>query len=165
MQHEALCYSHTDSPLSQKDECAGIVGPSECDNFWRCTECQGEDIGQWHPACLSKATAFFYRATPQTSLAGTDGTEKRLHSFLPDTDTKSTQPPVMKSGKADKGRHCFTLGLVRGWMSNMAHTSKTSLRGASAPLRHAMGWMTTQLLGQGILGTLEGRKVIHRRPW
>lgn len=134
MQHEALCYSHNDSPVFQNDEWTVIVSETFADA--QSVSGQGEDTGQWHPACLSKATAFFffYCATPKTSLAGTDGTEKRLHSFLPDTDTKSTQPPVMKSGKADKGHHCFTLSLVRGWMSNMAHTSKTSLRGASAPL-------------------------------
>lgn len=81
--------------------------------------------------------------------------------FCPTLIQNQPHPQRGKSRKADKGSHCFTLSLVRGWMSNMAHTSKTSLRGASAPLSHARGWMRTQLLEQGLLGTRVGRKVIH----
>lgn len=78
---------------------------------------------------LHKRQHCFLCATPKTSPAGTDVNEERLHLFLPDTETESTQPPLMKSGKRNKDGHCFTLCLVRGWMPNITYTSKTRITG------------------------------------
>lgn len=64
---------------------------------------------------LTKDSTALLCTTPETSLAGTDVNEERVHLFLSDTETEPPNPPVDEKWGEEQRRPLFLPSARGGW--------------------------------------------------